>query len=1106
MSEALAKNALLCELIGQKDSKAFFDKFRNESNSLMMQEKTFSFHELHHRSFYETFKKTCHESPFHSRKRSRQVDQVEDVEMIITEESPSIMTTKRSRSTTTMITKNDVYGGAHRNKKSKSKIKIIGRYRNQKIDPADKIVVIKCKKDSDDTTTYVFLDKLFELMLTHILVATLWRYNITNLSQIPPTIYQALRSCQVDIVAVFPHLSTEREEVRKRIYPVSLEDVVCVLRVLNYDGKHREEEESAMMRESARKNSSDPTTSSDDSSHVSDLSALEEGIVANGGTLTMISPDLRMVYMQHPLVNVMLECEYDCYALAATLFTLALEFTNEKKDYDQLTKRYLSYKTLLSKPLEMFMDDQLQRSQKLPMILDANEKRGIECLLRVLSRNVNTLGHLDPARIEYTVSILEFFKNASRMIQAEVITRQIRRGRFYTFEGPYTLDEMSKIIPLVLIPKRKNEYHVIAFDVNVVDPLSLHTSMSILEKRFGASIKKKRHEPTGFDLNNNQSTKDDEQVPIFHNLFMDHSRSKIYVIISKEFHNALCQYYMPYLSTCPYFIVRPGSPGLLYPIHAHNYFYGGSTGLLYSMKTLLRLFCRTPKNDYGNCLPNEEDKELGFFSFFHKIMDRFMQYDDSNHIIHNSNESEHETNATTTTTTTVTTETICRDPNLLISKLDHPFLNPLLLKYGSSRTQEREVTDENGQIHTIQEEVCVATGFKREIPTIYTGIKAMCFMKGSHEISTVILRKLHQVFCSSTELQLKWDLLWQLVQHLMEKTNDLSATRNIVDQVYIPRFFLPHEEFPFPNYLLFYVFIAQETEVISNEFAFELFISISVNYSSRRRTDTQLAPSHPGLCHMGTLSIARYKDYFSEHGAGARLVSADESNDHNDNDNESRKALYVLFEYLEQHSYFDPNKPFEDFVETAERRKETLVSSSKGANETFVRWCPISYDLLIKSRLSNHRASTRLNPPPLMPAYFDEKTSRAMHFYSIFPIWKSEFLNGHSGPKNTKRAKESTRMSFTDERQEQQQQSPLKGGGGEGGDDDIEMFPDSASEITHTNKTRVSDDLRPLAGCHPKFLQLVTFYPCSYTMNLLPPPQMMDSVLAKVALLMENQK
>lgn len=791
---------------------------------------------------------------------------------------------------------------------------IFGSYRNQKL--SDYISLVIQGQQQKTISVYIFLGLLFEIFLSKLLIQSKWRHSVTALVQIPSTMYQIFRSEDIDISRIFPNLCENNEKTRALIYPSILERVVCVLKVLDFNGKSNEAQEKEKFQydqETLTLTMDDDDDEDTTSQIASDISVLEETMEENGGTLTLLSKAKASIMIKHPLFDVLLECEYDSYTISAVLFTFALEEAESKKD--DRPQSILSVYQRLQKELMMPIDE-LTTCQNV-------------CILSyLLTRNVSVWQHFPVDQVERVLNILEFFKPMKKMMEFELINqKKIRRGMFLTFDIGIDNDK-----------ERAKKYNLLEFRMSLVDPLSIQTSMTILKERFGV-------EESDFMIKPNYDTQ------------------KTLLWVSKKFHRDLVQSYIPYLTTCPSFIERPGSPGMAYPLHTYNYFYGGPKGLLFSMKAMLRLFSRTyyfSSSKKTSFLPTENAPELQFFSYFYLIIDRFMYINPKREW------------------STVT----------LFSSLDEAFNNPMNLEYDKRGVEQTWVTDKEGKEVLKETPVNLSNGLKKDLPNIYAGIRSFCYMNALHEIQTDIVQRLFDVFSASLQLKVNWELLWKLIIHLMDHIQNSRFEH--LQFVNIPSDFYPKELFPFPSYLIFYIFIASETKLIDHELAYQIFTRIHAKHPSRKRSSIRLSQPHPGVDTVINVptALARYKDFFNTFTRQYQFKNEIKVTQ----DDKTKMGYIALMEYLEQNSYLESHNTFEELIEQNVVNASPLSADHQPFSS--VRWCPLRYDAVVNQK-----------ELPYLPLYFSNVDERPITAHDCFPMWKSEFRSSN-GNKRKRNAKE----------------------------------------------------------------------------------------------------
>lgn len=807
-------------------------------------------------------------------------------------------------------------------------------------------------KQNATPTIYIFTSNLLECFMEHLFIHCNWRFNVRILSQIPSSLYQAIKknlSPSLSLTKLFPLLSPEREAIRSQLYPRMLNDVVCVLRILHYEGKadeHREMAQQKYLEKNAKKRKRQQETDEEDHETsrydeedddeddvASDLSLLEDQRVENNGNLSLVSFEKLHPKMCHKQWPIPLECEYSCYAISATLFTLALSITSPGKE---VLSSYLVMRQCLSD------------KARLNALQDSAQKEMVSYLLRVLSRNPSHVTRLENQALVFQIrSILEFFRNARFLLEKQVAQDEYRilshrTGQLTPFLELDANDTRRRVFPTELYQRVKEPRQFLVF--KVIDPLSLNTSLLILKSRF-------------LDGNVDSSS-----------LYAIYFESDLtYLCIHENFYRDIQRLYVPYLCTTNSFLKRPGLFGMLYPIHVQNFFSGDHQAMLIAIKSMLRLFFVFRGHQTRHVIPRPEDAAADFLRLLSPILDLF-------------------------------------EPCEIRQYLDEPFFVPNQLRF-SKRTQ-------------------LATGINEDSWTLYSALRSFCFVYKRHEMIASTVKDLLFFFQGHPKVSEKWNLVAYLVSNMARAIFDSYESNITVD---IPDRLIPDSVFPFPNHLLLYLFIAFEKQ-LPRLLAIQVFLGMRPVFSRRRTMGKISFPAtQPGLVHHEALEN-KYLDLFKKlEMASSPSLAPPSSPLQTESDEKQRKPrhnLIVLFEYLEQCSFYSTQASYDEYVK---KRKETL-SKHNAANEKPRRFLSLDYDWILKQK--NHLSEQ-------LPLYFDQ--SKPVISKQVFPIWTSELNHP---------------VCFTRRK-------------------------------TQTENGRSPSELRPFIGAHKDLLNCMVLFPCLEMIQLL---------------------
>jgi hypothetical protein len=872
--------------------------------------------------------------------------------------------------------------------KKNKKTLIIGNYYKQKIKDEEPIQMMIIN-DNGIYKNLIFLNQTFEKILCEILIGRKeesWRMKVTRLGQIPPSLYQAIRKTGISNTRVFPLLDNKREQERHCIYPNELFNVVNVLRYVTYEESVEED-----VQQRKQENNESNMMEWENTSDISNLSSL---LGLNNKKKEEIEEEKEKVEEEkvmvlHPILNVLYKTRYDKYATSATIFAIALSIVNDSDEKEKRRKQLEEYEKDIEKS-----KSKSERKTKEDLYRQKEKELENESLLKTFLRLGQFLmreGKEVPTEKERIVieeltlalatsienkyqHILSFFKNIKSLLKTQlkkgiVKKKVIKQGKFLKYEGPYTLKDLEKrnykiegaIINRFMIENKETDTEIIHFlyfnseNEEEKDLISVHYTMNILLKRFEDTKTMKKNEKKEGILLFEQKKKKDYAI------YYDAERAKIVVLITKRFHGDLIKYYMPYLCTCSTFIERPHIPSLLYPIHVNNYFHGGRKGLVYSMKSLLRFFCKGTLNNFGNQMATEDDVNLVYFySLLSPILDN---------IYNNSKEK----NA---------------DPQTIVCDLKNPFESLRFLLFKEKKFEDK-----------VQH---VLSGFSTEShSSLYSGIKSFAFIKAPHEINYQVLVKIYDLFKYNIPLQHKWNRLFVLILKMLKEVEDNKAKvpRDFAN-VKIPETFYHPDQVKFPPHLLFYLFIANEKEELSSFMACAIFISMSAIYPKTYRKVKNTFPTpHPGIEKMEN-SIERYNNfsdllYYSflkNKGANAEQIPFFKR-DEKIAQSRNGFALTILFEYLEQQSFSKKQKNYDDFYtyrdgddsekeeKEEEEEEEEEEKKKEKDKQLFDRWYPLYYDSVLSQKTS-----------PQVPIYFEEnKSNNPVLFKHVFPSWESYF-------------------------------------------------------------------------------------------------------------------
>jgi hypothetical protein len=355
---------------------------------------------------------------------------------------------------------------------------------------------------------------------------------------------------------------------------------------------------------------------------------------------------------------------------------------------------------------------------------------------------------------------------------------------------------------------------------------------------------------------------------------------------------------------------------------------------------------------------------------------------------------------------------------------------------GSSFFTYRYV-DEQGVIRKVSMERnrLEPVGVDGHSPNIFNGIKSLLFTKAAHDIDSTMLVNIYNLFEVDVEMRNRWPLLSRVINFMfcnLVKKGDiqLGAVGGTTDPtclyVNIPDHVLPPEEFPYPNYLLFYPFIAYENRKV-NEYWPDFFLTLFVSITTRVKRTMHLSGSkfrYRSELPDGFMDLRqRYKNFQ----VPPPLCQEKENL-------ASHTNLCTLFEHLEQKSVIPfasekdltiapPPPPMTIEYKRLPKMKIVYPEVTLDESET-MRWVPIKYEIASRQR----HVPIFFRPDNRWPVFFDQ----------VLPLWKSEFQQ--TMPTNARQLRESS---------------------------------------TEKSSPNAIPDMRPLVGSHPLFLTLIHTLPCN---------------------------
>jgi len=273
------------------------------------------------------------------------------------------------------------------------------------------------------------------------------------------------------------------------------------------------------------------------------------------------------------------------------------------------------------------------------------------------------------------------------------------------------------------------------------------------------------------------------------------------------------------------------------------------------------------------------------------------------------------------------------------------------------------------------------TGLKEDTPSFYTAIRSFILVNAQHFIVPGTLVKLHKYFLDNHMLQLKHKLAFDLILQLMDEmdSRDTESVRilgGVQEEVEHPddAFMLCGQPFNFPSHILLYILAAGDD--LPNDLAIELFISMTM-YTKKR--------GYNGTCTNSTRirfrpHIPRFKT-LEKHAHHMVYASA-----------RSRKATRSVLNELKANSHIPTQASgFEFFLQALEELSYHQTCHVKTYSQ-------LNTDTTYRGNVPEVKNYVTLNAeeilvsqeePPSLPIDCTDRTNEPIYWNNSFPIWKA---------------------------------------------------------------------------------------------------------------------
>lgn len=646
-------------------------------------------------------------------------------------------------------------------------------------------------------------------IMYHIVVLDSWRNKIKDLAEIPPSILQGLRACEVRPESIFKHITRIDNSI-----PALIGRCVCIERIKYFDRVdlkvHSPTWEKAMSSIEIESSLTDSDYSSSSECEQSDMNETFGATARKNSSLngpTLLISNTRVVLLTGNALKGVKIGDHDPYTISAITFCLASQLENSiRKENERMkitpelewTPRRIYFF------IKDWLADQIRiSSENIPAVLHETCRLFLHWIIggkRKKDMDVVLWNELSKAS--------DIFANCRGMIMAHTTQKINKRGSlipckqmstdeyakfmrdgFYEVHRPsphrsassslhlsHDIDTFQK---MKANGKTASKQEILSFEREKVSPIRLYSTICYLNWKFGQSMR------SGWKV-----------------LFSDN----LTVLLINDRHlRDIVQTYVPYIASirgC----FRRNVCFPLYPFHLHNYFYGDKLALSLSMRFLLRCFCsskdikKITEEDLSNSNVDDDDDDNNS-SKDNRIGTSLTPIDPEDHIVN---------------TYSLLHEIMDRfgSTNAIWDALITPLRDPSIL--WSSR------------VGTVPE------GFREDTPTIYSALRAFIQIYAPHFISVETLGMLQNLFLyDSQELQALYPLAWKLVRKLLDNcTGDMYF--------YMDPGMLISNGFCYPAHIALY-FLCCAPE-ISDEIAIIIFMSISIGKSRQYRYGTTGAP------------------------------------------------------------------------------------------------------------------------------------------------------------------------------------------------------------------------------------------------------------------------
>lgn len=465
------------------------------------------------------------------------------------------------------------------------------------------------------------------------------------------------------------------------------------------------------------------------------------------------------------------------YTVSCVIFSLAVfitdaEFQKGKGPFWSPRKAYFFFKDFL-------LDQTVLKGQR---EIPEGVKKMAENILFLFSER-----QCDITYKIYIEQLLLFFSDAHSMLMKQhkaIITQRnkIQNGSLQPFSiiskeefksmttrdfHPHHSKNNNKREPGVLhcnFNLDERERIILKFERKKVSPIQLYTSMGILERKFSITRK--------------------DNITYWNIIFT--TDSTILIIEGTLLYDITSHYTLDILVQNSYVIRKLPFP--IYYLHLHNYFNGGTFGIISCMKFILKCFCfgrhyekSNKEDDVMLSTAREEDGSLmGYYKLFNIIIEKF--------------------------------------------ESERNLINYLTIPYNES----------NIYLWKKKKKTNYPYGIREDMTTIYSAIRSFILVYTKHFILKKHIDQMFQNFIDDVSLQVQHEYLFAL----LIKMHDISG--NTFGE------FIEIEQDPehkFPTFMLFYYFCAHPS--VKNQLAITTFLSISVLVKKGKNKSQQASSSSP---------------------------------------------------------------------------------------------------------------------------------------------------------------------------------------------------------------------------------------------------------------------